>query len=258
MIILCLQYIKEVRCKICLAQNSRVCVSCCVFALTEELRELINGLRTDLVHAHEDYEGLHRRLTAMHTSQTSDQPVLEELHCIHTQHQQLQAENAKLQKQLEQILNGPDSDSDPRIIPVLKEQLAAARTTESDDVDKLKSQLSHSENVVSLLKQQLDLNSQSHDQKFNPEVILELSREIERLREDLALSNAGAGYSASVESLGRKPRPRSATTENRSRIPRLERSSSAGGSGRSLLGGQPGEKQLKEQLGESKVRIRCC
>ena len=181
-------------------------------------------------------------------TQTPQQSLDKELENLQVEHQQLVEENEKLKQQLEQILHGPEPDLDVRIIPVLKEQLAEKQNKgeKTEDVEKLKSQLSHSENIISLLKRQLDLNSRSDDHNFNPELIVQMANEIERLKEEFA------GSTASTESLTKKPRPHSATSE-RSRIPRLARSNSAG-SAQNLAGLTLTDRQLRDQLGDAKVK----
>ena len=59
--------------------------------------------------------------------------------------------------------------------------------TLQSEIDNLKAHLKHTENLNNLLKRQLELNTQSENAPsgFNPELIVKMAQEIDRLKEEL-------------------------------------------------------------------------
>ncbi|XP_038650485.1 myomegalin isoform X14 [Scyliorhinus canicula] len=70
-----------------------------------------------------------------------------------------------------------------------KENLGASG--QSEEIRKLTAKLQNSEIIISLLKEQLELNSsQIGEGRFNPELIVNMAKEIERLKSELGLSQS--------------------------------------------------------------------
>ncbi|XP_072367293.1 myomegalin isoform X6 [Scyliorhinus torazame] len=70
-----------------------------------------------------------------------------------------------------------------------KENLGASG--QSEEIRKLTVKLRNSETIISLLKEQLELNSsQIGEGRFNPELIVNMAKEIERLKSELGLSQS--------------------------------------------------------------------
>ncbi|XP_048395185.2 myomegalin isoform X5 [Stegostoma tigrinum] len=62
---------------------------------------------------------------------------------------------------------------------------------QSEEIRKLTVKLQNSETIISLLKEQLELNSsQTGEGRFNPELIVNMAKEIERLKSELSLSQS--------------------------------------------------------------------
>ena len=207
-----------------------------MLSVADELTELVHQLRNDLIHAQEELENQQQqRLSSSINNEPSSEHLnhlQQQLDTLQKEHQAITEKNAKLQHELDAILHGPNSDADTRIIPVLKQKLAEAENANIKQVQKLQSQLERSDNAVDLL----DLNTRASGQKANPELILQMAGEIERLKQELKEYRIVSGSSDNLA--GKKQRPKSASTMGesaRSKIPRLERSNSAG-SARNLPG----------------------
>ena len=131
----------------------------------------------------------------------------------------VESQRDRLQRQVNQIVNSSSSDSDQRIIPVLKEQLDEAKETIvklqqqvgqlhdgghgvshgngaydsgriqdlENMVSKMQNKLKEADKVTDALKKQVSLNtkSESHPQGLNPELIVQMAKEIERLKKEL-------------------------------------------------------------------------
>ena len=293
------------------------CIVIIVISLfTDELREVIDHLREELANSQEDIDGLQRRIIANHSLHFPDEDpeaaqtiakLRDELEALQNEHFALKEKNIQVETQLEEVLyGGPESDTEARINSVLKQQLEKEREKNGVGVNpgsgdgaadnlKLQAHVQHCENVIELLKKQLELNTADKDTNFNPELIVQMAQEIERLKEEChelrekdrgmdnvagaiggtAAKTASGGLSSSTESLGRRgggagSRPLSANT--RSRIPRLDRRNSSGsgrsggdgggatglGSQRDLSGSQTqlALQNLRDELNEGKVRIK--
>ena len=236
----------------------------------KQLQSVVKNLRDRLERANAQNEGLEEQLVSLrdipgaNEKDRPDGPVLglvwqKQVHQLERNLRAMEAEKATLAHQLDTILNGPHSDRDTRIIPVLKQQLVQTGdklksaehelnilTQGSEDggtgSDMLKSRVKHLENVNDLLKRQIELNTKADSGSgFNPELIVQMAQEIERLKEEL--ENADS-KTQSTESLNKK--------QKKSQIPTLQRN---GGPMKVTVGAVAGPQKLDEttELGDIKA-----
>ncbi len=199
----------------------------------DQLQEVVQTLKAELMKAHsQNSQLIHYSSLLDHTRDIPGENAKDvlgvrlrtEMDHLREDLQSTYKEKADLQKQLDSILNSPQSNADVRLIPVLKQHLNDAKNSlakkqheidelnrqfqgdhvgtidSQDQVAKLKAQLSHTQNLNDLLKKQIELDSRlhGHEAGFNPELIVQMAQEIERLKEELERSRGKLTKSDSV------------------------------------------------------------
>ena len=179
----------------------------------------VHDLKNELTKAHDQTEHMFAHISVSENMRdipgenNQDTSLQQQVEQLQRELQEVSLQRQKAQKDLNAILRSPRSDGDTRVIPVLKRQLNEAQEELSkkekeienarnatrspslktnisslqSEINNLKSHLKHTEHLNNLLKHQLELNTQSESSPsgFNPELIVKMAQEIERLKEDL-------------------------------------------------------------------------
>ncbi|XP_013364795.1 PREDICTED: myomegalin isoform X7 [Chinchilla lanigera] len=121
-------------------------------------------------------------------------------------------ENAELKEQMgEAMSDGWEMEEDKEKGEVMAETAVAKRglneTSLQAEFRKLQGKLKNAHNIINLLKEQLVLSSKEGNSKFNPELLVHLAKEIDRMNTDLA-GSPGKHQQQEEEAVTTRPCPR--------------------------------------------------
>ncbi|KAM6167630.1 myomegalin isoform 20-T20 [Erethizon dorsatum] len=121
-------------------------------------------------------------------------------------------ENAELKEQMgEAMSDGWEMEDDKEKGEVMVETVVAKRGQNENSLQaefrKLQGKLKNAHNIIRLLKEQLVLSSKEENSKFNPELLVHLAKEIDRMNTDLGASS-GKHQHQEEETVTMRPCPR--------------------------------------------------
>ena len=160
----------------------------------------------------------------------------------------LQQENAQLRHQLQDAENAAERlQTQLEVLTIEDPSSETAKDSSSkEQVARLKNQLRNAQTLNELLKRHIELNSSSQDanQSFNPELIVDMAREIEHLKEEL-------------DQAGNKPKVEGTTESQVDGPPPHAASSSPSAKDRSTINAYKKElRKVEAELDETKQRLK--
>ncbi|XP_051866823.1 myomegalin isoform X4 [Pristis pectinata] len=161
--------------KSCTGETDTSVLSDNSLAMSPETLDSFEKMKLEVQRLREEKKLMENKLMELKTQIETSVPQMDSL-----QNQTL--DNAEQKKSVEEDLTLPEGGTDAK-----KDNLDVWGLRE--EIIKLTVKLQNSETIISLLKEQLELNSsQTGEKPFNPELIVNMAKEIERLKSELSLT----------------------------------------------------------------------